>query len=292
MFQDTFVKFWDLTTQHCFKTLTGHVTEIWDLVLLQEDRVLVTGGSDAELKVWRLEFQAPEEETELKYVTKEPRDKKGRTDGAEQDVKDGEPDREDDNSVLSIKRIGSILRSGEGRLQHLGTDRTNRVLATHGTDNTLELFLICNEEEIAKRIAKKAKKEKKRTGADVDVSTIKPTVQEQFRRIKPVKVSGKIKSIDVLCTKHQCRVAMVLGNNQLEVVGLRLEADGEAETLSKVESLGHRSDVRTLAFSSDNTAVLTASSEGVKVTEQTRLTQTSNLNLVKNLSYVFNFVFN
>ena len=54
--KDTFIKFWDLSNQHCFKTITGHVTEIWDLVLLEQDTLLVTGGSDTELKVWRLEF--------------------------------------------------------------------------------------------------------------------------------------------------------------------------------------------------------------------------------------------
>lgn len=26
--KDTFVKFWDLDTQHCFKTLVGHRTEV------------------------------------------------------------------------------------------------------------------------------------------------------------------------------------------------------------------------------------------------------------------------
>lgn len=26
--KDTFVKFWDLETQHCFKTLVGHPTEV------------------------------------------------------------------------------------------------------------------------------------------------------------------------------------------------------------------------------------------------------------------------
>ena len=58
--KDTYIKFWDMTTQHCFKTLTGHVTEIWDIALLEEDTLLVTGGSDAELRVWKLEFAQTE----------------------------------------------------------------------------------------------------------------------------------------------------------------------------------------------------------------------------------------
>jgi U3 small nucleolar RNA-associated protein 12 len=48
--KDTFIKFWDLSNQHCFKTLTGHVTEVWDLVLLQADSLLISGGSDMELR--------------------------------------------------------------------------------------------------------------------------------------------------------------------------------------------------------------------------------------------------
>ena len=248
------------------------MTEIWDLVLLQEDKILVTGGSDAELKIWTLEFQEPAGEEEdgeggikSRFVTKEPQDKKVRKELMEEGEDEKEEEPEDDNSVLRITRIGSILRSGDGRLQHLGTDLSNRILASHGTDNSLELFLICNEEEIQKRLAKKAKKERKRTGAEVDISSIKPSIQEQFRRIKPIKVSGKIKSIDLQCYKKKCRVLMVLANNQLEVVDFETSLEAEGESLMKVETPGHRSDVRTLAFSSDNTALLTASSEGVKV---------------------------
>jgi U3 small nucleolar RNA-associated protein 12 len=61
--KDTFIKFWDMTTQHCFKTMPGHVTEIWDFVLLEQDTILVTGGSDSELRIWNLEFN----ETEGKF---------------------------------------------------------------------------------------------------------------------------------------------------------------------------------------------------------------------------------
>lgn len=52
--KDTLVKFWDLDTQHCFRTLTGHRTEVWSLKLMKEDRYLVTGCGDSELRVWKL----------------------------------------------------------------------------------------------------------------------------------------------------------------------------------------------------------------------------------------------
>lgn len=52
--KDSLVKFWDLDTQHCFKTLIGHRTEVWSLTLMKEDRYLVTGCGDSELRVWKL----------------------------------------------------------------------------------------------------------------------------------------------------------------------------------------------------------------------------------------------
>jgi U3 small nucleolar RNA-associated protein 12 len=40
--KDTYVKFWDLSYQHCFKTLAGHVTEVWDFDLIKNDTILVS----------------------------------------------------------------------------------------------------------------------------------------------------------------------------------------------------------------------------------------------------------
>lgn len=33
--KDTLVKFWDLRTQHCFKTLFGHKSEVWDFAIFR-----------------------------------------------------------------------------------------------------------------------------------------------------------------------------------------------------------------------------------------------------------------
>ena len=131
-------------------------------------------------------------------------DKEGKVDVAD--------DLNDDNSMLKVSRVGSILRSGEGRLVSLVVDPLGRLLACHGTDNTLELFLVCTDKEIQRRLARKAKKEKKRTGAEVDPARLVPTVQEQFRRLKTVRAGGKIKAIAVRPVKKSSfRVVASLG---------------------------------------------------------------------------------
>jgi U3 small nucleolar RNA-associated protein 12 len=50
--KDTFVKVWDLETQHCFLTLVEHRNEVCDFILICGESRLVTGAMDNELRVW------------------------------------------------------------------------------------------------------------------------------------------------------------------------------------------------------------------------------------------------
>ena len=56
---DGLVKIWDLVGQCCMQTLTGHRSEVWtaDCMKLRDNRWrLITGASDAQLRVWSLEW--------------------------------------------------------------------------------------------------------------------------------------------------------------------------------------------------------------------------------------------
>lgn len=50
--KDGYVKVWDLETQHCVQTVTGHRGEVWALALDPSGRRLVTGSNDQELRVF------------------------------------------------------------------------------------------------------------------------------------------------------------------------------------------------------------------------------------------------
>lgn len=49
------VKFWDLDIRHCFKTIVTHRSEVCDLILINDER-LITGCHDNQLRVFKLEF--------------------------------------------------------------------------------------------------------------------------------------------------------------------------------------------------------------------------------------------
>ena len=55
--RDSLIKFWDLDIQHCFSTLAGHISEVWDFAIVKGGGYLVSGSGDSELRVWRLTFK-------------------------------------------------------------------------------------------------------------------------------------------------------------------------------------------------------------------------------------------
>ena len=62
------------------------------------------------------------------------------------------------------------------------------------------------------------------------------------------------------------QIVTLLFNNTLETTELNInETKPEVKSVSKLRLPGHRSDVRTVCFSSDNTAMLSASGDTVKI---------------------------
>lgn len=56
--KDTFMKLWDLSTQHCVQTIVAHRSEIWTMDIDREQNLVFTGSSEGELKAWRIDQEA------------------------------------------------------------------------------------------------------------------------------------------------------------------------------------------------------------------------------------------
>uniref|UniRef100_A0A3B1K7X8 WD repeat domain 3 n=1 Tax=Astyanax mexicanus TaxID=7994 RepID=A0A3B1K7X8_ASTMX len=232
--KDSFVKWWDLDTQHCFKTMVGHRSEVWGMVLLNQENRLLTGSADSELRGWDIEYL--EEGKEVG----EPMEKKGKSllDDDEADSGDEGPNEDPEERILSCKKAGSVIREGRDRVVSLTADPKAKVVACHGVDGYLELFSVVPEEDVQKKIEKKLKKARK-----------------------------KAKSVDcILFPNGELKVALLLQNNTIETYNLNTtEKNATGTKTSRLTLAGHRTDARTLAFSSDNIAVLSASGDTVKV---------------------------
>uniref|UniRef100_A0A8C5X4X4 WD repeat-containing protein 3 n=1 Tax=Malurus cyaneus samueli TaxID=2593467 RepID=A0A8C5X4X4_9PASS len=273
--KDTLVKWWDLDTQHCFKTLVGHRAEVWGMALLSKEKRLITGSADSELRVWDLtyiqEVQDPDEPESKKS-------KGSSSPGAEENTEDEtlELDEHPEERIVKCSKVGSIMREGRDRVVTLGTDRMGKFLACHGIDAVLEVFSVLSEEEIQKKLEKKMKKARKKAKQNSEEEpekSVELSLQEEIQRVTNVKASSKIKSFDlILSPKGELKMVLLLQNNVIELYNLDLSAQvPQAVRVSRITIGGHRSDVRTLAFSSDNIAILSAAAESVKIWNRSTL---------------------
>ncbi|NXX91484.1 WDR3 protein, partial [Centropus bengalensis] len=265
--KDTLVKWWHLDTQHCFKTLVGHRAEVWGMALISEEKCLVTGSADSELRVWDISYIQEGKDPD------EPESK--RTKGSSpvpEDIEDDETlelDEHPEERIVKCSKVGSIMREGRDRVVSLATDGTGKILACHGIDAVLEVFSVLSEEELQKKLEKKRKKAKKKAKQNSEESeqNVELSLQEKLQRVASIKASSKIKSFDlILSPKGELKIVLLLQNNIIESYNLNLAAQvPQAVRASQITIGGHRSDVRTLAFSSDNIAILSASAESVKI---------------------------
>lgn len=262
--KDTFVKFWDLDTQHCFKTLVEHRSEVYDFLLLRNDKRLVTGSGDSELRVW-----------DIKPYKTEENDEEGPS-AKKQKVESNEEEEEDELKLLTCIKVGSVFRAGRDRLVSMTTDAEETALLCHGTDRMLEIFSLPNEDELKKKLGKRQKKERKKlrekAGIEVTEKELEEVVAEikledEINKVTAVKMASKVASADLIhATGSSVKVIALFNNNTVGYCTVDCsEKKAQASDIGLLSVFGHQSDVRTISFSSDNTALVSASAETVKI---------------------------
>jgi U3 small nucleolar RNA-associated protein 12 len=56
--KDTFMKLWDLSTQHCIQTIVAHRSEIWTMDVDREQNLILTGSAEGEMTAWSIDHNA------------------------------------------------------------------------------------------------------------------------------------------------------------------------------------------------------------------------------------------
>jgi len=260
--KDTFIKFWDLNTQHCFKTLVGHRSEVWSFVIINNDLRLISGANDSELRVWNLIFKDQDTDEYQKKLEA----LKSKSNDDEED----EEEIDEENDILIVERFGTIMRKSTQRLTNIFVDLDERMLICHSKESFIECFKLRTDEEIKKSIRNRLKKERKRRKSenpesdelDEQLVTHK-TLSDEIEKLDIIRTSSKVKSCDLLMIKNDCKIAVMLANNSIELYSFKLSIP--AQIYGNIQLPGHRSDVRTVAISSDNFSILSASAESLKV---------------------------
>ncbi|XP_050542858.1 WD repeat-containing protein 3 [Daktulosphaira vitifoliae] len=252
--KDTYIKFWDLTTGYCFKTLAGHITEVWSMNILRDNDFIVTGSNDAELRTWKVS-KTDEDNKDIKIMELLSSD--GLLDYA---------------SPIKCEKVGSLMREGPGRVVSSSTDSTNHIICCHGHGKLLELFIFTDNNEALDRFRNRQRKfRKKALKREENIDDVaflnekNPALQDTVRRLPAILTDYKIKSTNLTVNETHVKVVISLANNSIVLYSVPLKDSKEVKLIRQISLNGHRSNVKVLAFSSDNLAIFTGGSDSIKM---------------------------
>lgn len=256
--KDEHVKVWDLAAERCRQTLVCHGGELWSVSYNPLTHRLAVGASDSEIRMFRVDLG----------------------EGGTNDV---------------LVDIGTVRRSTGDRVTkcrfvHMSEDEA--FLVCQGAGKVVDVWQVRSEREADKRKRKreKRKEEKKKrktkgdrgeavenveangggetigaTPRDGDGEEIKAA--DELESVAVVRSKSKLTSFAVhpQATSKRCIMSMVLAtsNNVLELWDIK--GGKEPTKAATIDVMGHRSDVRSLSLSSDDSLCLSTSNAGAKV---------------------------
>lgn len=263
--KDKYLRVWDLETQHCMQIVSGHHSEIWSVDIDPEERYLVSGSADEELRFYALKSESTNEQSETNV-------------NGTEIINAG--DLPSHNKWEVLKPFGEIKRQTKDRVAAVRFNKQGNLLACQAAGKTVEIFHVVDEEEAKRkakrRLRKKEKKSAKGTeeviengeanhGAEEAGNLPIITVPDVFKFLQTIRASKKICSISFCPNTPKnllATLALSLNNNLLEFYSV--ESGTNAKTLA-IDLHGHRSDVRSVTLSSDNSLLMSTSHNAVKI---------------------------
>ncbi|MCJ1378226.1 hypothetical protein MMC17_001323 [Xylographa soralifera] len=267
--KDALIKLWDLGSQHCMETHVAQTNgECWSMGVMLDQSICITAGNDGELRVWSIDIKG------LSIVSAHVTE---------------------DLERRYLGERGTLNRHGKDRTLGVTFHPNGSYVAVHGSEKAIELWVIRTPAEIQKSLARKRRrrkeKEKEKSLAtdpkQMDANGEKHSDEEDggegeidiSEMIVPyviVRTSGKVRSMDWTGTRigKSVQVLAATTNNQLEVYDIPVKRKEKKSKSSEppdydrifsVDMPGHRTDVRSLALSSDDRMLASASNGNLKI---------------------------
>ncbi|KAG5343044.1 hypothetical protein C0989_000034 [Termitomyces sp. Mn162] len=254
--KDTFLKLWDLSTQHCIQTVVAHRSEVWTIDVNSKQDLVFTGSSEGEMKAWRIDNNA---------------------------LANGLQETESGEVSRIIHPLSFLPLASRHRVSQVTFHPSQPFLAVQSHDRSVEIFRIRSEEEVRKKQARRKKREReKKLKVKVksqDESELDEVSQNDediklvdlFTPYLVVRASGKIRSFDFggdVTLNRPFQIMTALASNAIEVYSIPQPTKSkdipDAVRSFSVDLAGHRTDVRTLSLSSDDEILASASNETIQ----------------------------
>jgi len=260
--KDSFVRVWDLESQHCSQTVVGHRSEVWSLAVSPDGTRLATGSSDAEVRVFAVGGPpgAPEG-----------------AEGAEDGAANGKRARGEGAAAAAtdtLHAMGSLRRKMADRAGAVAFGGDGRTLVVASAGKGVEVFRVREGKELHQHMKRRQKRAKKKDGEgdaapaaeERGAEDAAVTASDEFAPLHELRLKHKVVSVDVRGGSGKggelASLAVGLANNSLELFRVTAE---ELEGTFGVSLPGHRSDVRAVCLSADDSLLVSTSNAGAKV---------------------------
>ncbi|KAJ1841871.1 beta transducin, partial [Coemansia sp. RSA 486] len=276
--KDTLVKLWDLRARHCVQTLVTHRSEVWSLAVSPDQRLLITGTSDMELRVWKIDTDRLDNvstDTDTSNMTPEEAAKKWE----------------------AISDYGTIQRSSKDRVVDLRFHPTGLYFSCVSADKQVEVFRTRTHAEIKKKMARRQKRSREKrkskhsgdkedsdaSDSETEDKALEITAADELTSFKLFRTSAKPVSLDFspvetdAATLHRqgsLNILVSQNNNAVHTWTVPIPPPGkttkqanlpEPSLMNSVEMPGHRSEPRSLALSSDNELIASVANKSLRV---------------------------
>ena len=264
--KDALIKLWDTGSQHCIETHVAQTNgECWSMGVSADQLGAVTAGNDGELKLWSIDLIS------LGHAATE--------------ISEGSP-------KTFLRERGIMYRQGKDRTLGVSFHPRGSYIAAHGSEKAVEVWRIRSESEVQKAIARKRKRRKEKVMAAAgqeskenvelvngeketgDLSSV--PITDVIVPYVIVRTTGKVRSISWAGRRagKSLQLLAATTNNQLELYEATTKQKEKSSKSDEppdytrpysVDMPGHRTDVRSLALSSDDRMLASACNGSLKI---------------------------
>lgn len=144
--KDTFLKLFNLSTQHCIETVVGHRGEAWSFAYDRQSNVLISGGGEGEVKCWKIDNEVLLKGTAVLA-------EEGQAQGPGGKLK---------RAIKPIAALNLPHTSHTHNISQITLHPTLPVLAIHSGEKAIDVFRLRTEEELKKKLARRRKREREK----------------------------------------------------------------------------------------------------------------------------------
>jgi U3 small nucleolar RNA-associated protein 12 len=260
--KDSLIKLWDLSSRHCIETHVAQSNgECWALGVAADVSLCITAGTGGEMKVWGID-----------------------TDGLLSTAR--LVDKPESTRYLSDR--GVLMRKTQTRATEVVFHPRKDYFAVHGADKSVEIWRVRSEAEIKKSLARKRRRRREKEAAakgkegkevqedgDEPVDLATATVADMFGHSVTIRTGGRVRSVAWALNRGQkdLQLALSMSNNLVELYNIppKERSKSKEEGLPEytrslsIELPGHRTDIRSLALSSDDRMLASAADGSLKI---------------------------